>query len=297
MRTSERSEISIALPSVSVGFNYVLILEWLDVDDVKTGELLQSSLSGMGIPAKLVVCNSADDVRQALKDAAGRILRDGRPAVHIEAHGASPEETGLQQLAFGGSSGPGLLWSDLGEWLAPINEACDFKLMTVGAACFGFAAIAAMKLNAHHAPFAACIGFTTSVTHSSIRDSCKELYRSIAAGDDLSAAIASAKRELKANEAIQATTSIRLAIQVLREVFDNIRTERATERWADALIEKAERSGGPIPPDGRTLLPELLRGRTRTRIEDAWYCWFPQQLGESDPAYRLDWKLVEAALR
>ena len=72
--------------NVSIVFRYVLILEWLDEDDLRTGEALHRVLAELKMPSRLVRCTSADDVRAALADALANMGERGIPAVHLETH-------------------------------------------------------------------------------------------------------------------------------------------------------------------------------------------------------------------
>jgi hypothetical protein len=152
----------------------------LDEGDRRTGEELHQFLQGLGVPTCLVRCKSADHVRAALERAVQNIPVRKIPLVHIESHGSNPlDEEDVRDADFGMNAAPGLPWTELGDWLAPLNAASGFRLLLVGATCFGFAAIAAMKVGEHVAPFAATVGFTTKVGEGSLHDAMKEFYRSI----------------------------------------------------------------------------------------------------------------------
>ena len=53
---------------VTLGFDYVLILEWLAEGDQPTGGQLHAFLPTVGFKSKLVVCHSWNDVQQALNN-------------------------------------------------------------------------------------------------------------------------------------------------------------------------------------------------------------------------------------
>jgi hypothetical protein len=143
------------LPNLSMSFDYVLILEWLNEEDRRTGEELHQYLQGLGVPTCLVRCKSADHFRAALERALQNMPARRIPLVHIESHASNPlEEVDVWDADFGMNAAPGLPWTELGDWLSPLNSASGFRLLLVGATCFGFAAIAAMKVGEHVAPFA-----------------------------------------------------------------------------------------------------------------------------------------------
>jgi hypothetical protein len=283
-----------------VSFNYVLILEWLDESDVRTGHQLHDYLQSIQMPSKLVVCNCANDIADALADALHSIRTLGTPVVHIESHGSDPADVSFQKRDFGFSgapeihAAPGLSWRDLGDWLAPLNEACDFAMLVVGATCFGFASIAAMKLHENVAPFAGCVGFTTSVYPGSLRDSMKELYLSFKSGSDLKSSVENANRELRgSNESLRATSATMLAYQISREVYDQFRTPDAMDGWLQSMTTKVRDAGLAVTPLAEWATPTNLHQLARENIQRAWDGWFPHALQERDCGYRLDWTIVE----
>jgi hypothetical protein len=284
-----------ALPPVRVTFAHVLILEWLNNCDDRTGEKLHQFLQSISVPSYLVVCRSADDVREALAASLRDINSKGRPVVHIEAHGSDPQDTSIREMEFGMSAARSIPWTDLGDWLAPLNTACQFQLLVVGATCFGFGTIAAMKVHDHIAPFAGAVGFTTSVFEGSLLGAMKELYRSMTRGAQLVEAVENANRELRsADETLRLTTSPMLAMRVLRGVYDGIRTPQAVSERVKGLLKTVEQAGLQVPQTVRAELPGVIHERSRIRMKEAWDGWFPIDLQERDVAYRLDWSLIEA---
>jgi len=75
---------------VATGFDYVLVLEWLGEDDQRTGAGLNDFLPSIGVRSELCVCQSWEDVRQALNRAAATVGTKGVPTVHLETHGSNP---------------------------------------------------------------------------------------------------------------------------------------------------------------------------------------------------------------
>lgn len=283
------------LPNISMSFDYVLILEWLNKRDRRTGEELHQFLQKLGVPTSLVPCQSADHVRAALEQALDDIPARGIPLVHIESHGSNPlDKVDVRDADFGMNAAPGLPWTELGDWLAPLNERSGFRLLLVGATCFGFAAIAAMKVGVHPAPFAATVGFTTTVGEGSLHDAMKEFYRSICQRrEQLQIAVAAAERELRdPSEKVRATSSPLLAVRVLRGVYDNIRPGEALTGHANELVRKLRQAGLPVPAHVGDAMPAVLLERGHARIKEAWDCWFPPTI-QKEEAYRLDMDLIE----
>lgn len=283
------------LPKLNLSFDYVLILEWLNVQDRRTGKELHEFLQNIDVPTCLVQCNSADDVRAALERAAQNVPARGIPLVHIESHGSNPfDEMDVKDTEFGVNAAPGLPWTDLGAWLAPLNAASGFRLLLVGATCFGFAAIAAMNTGEHVAPFAATVGFTTTVEEGSLHDAMKEFYRSICQRrEKLQEAVTAAELELRdSNEKVRATTSPILAVRILRGVYDNIRPGEPLTAHATELVGKLREAGLPVPARVGDAMPSVLLERGRERMKEAWNNWFPPA-AQQDQAFRLDWDWIE----
>lgn len=283
------------LPHINLAFDYVLILEWLDKDDRRTGEELHEFLQQLNVPTCMVKCNSADHVRAALQRALENVSVRGIPVVHIESHGSDPfDQADVRDADFGINAVPGLPWTELGDWLAPLNVASTFRLLVVGATCYGFAAIAAMKTGEHPAPFAATVGFSTSVGESSLHDAMKEFYRSVCQRrEKLQDAVTAAEQELRdSSEKIRVTTSPVLAIRILRGVYDTIRPGEPLTTHAEALVAKLRDSGLPVPRQVRDAMPTVLQASGNARLEEAWNSWFPAT-SQEDQAYRLDWEWIE----
>lgn len=64
---------------VTVGYDYVLVLEWLDQDDRRSGNELHARLRAAGVATRLAVCGSGEEVRTALANALREIGTEGVP--------------------------------------------------------------------------------------------------------------------------------------------------------------------------------------------------------------------------
>jgi hypothetical protein len=277
---------------VRAHFDYVLILQWLDSDDEPTGELLHDFLFKIGIPAEIAKCHDGNDVARAISLAHLSIGTRGMPAIHIESHGDDPWSRPARDVEFGLDAVPGIEWSELGEWLAPLNKSCDYQLLVVGATCFGLGTLAALNVTRHVAPFALTLGFSTSVTPGSVFRSMKEFYRAIHQKQSVETAVESARVELKVGEEIVARSVVDVAIQVLRGVYDRVRTPEATQRSAQELLQRARDAGLPTPMEVASAIPVILHSTSRSHCERAWNSWFPTEQQSRDPTYVLDWKTV-----
>jgi len=199
---------------VPVGFDYVLILEWLGEDDVRTGVQLHEFLQTIGFRAEFVVCKSWEDIEQALIAARNAADGEGIPIVHIETHGANPwvgdADAGVE---FGPDLDSAPVWARLGPLLAPLNVRAGFRLLVVSAACWGSGVIAAIDAGDHPAPFACAVGLRTKVTEGRLRAAMRELYRRLRDDTPLVECVASAQRELGAGEELRLEVIVELAMR------------------------------------------------------------------------------------
>jgi hypothetical protein len=246
---------------IPFGFDYVLVLEWLARGEERTGAQLHVFLQCLGIPSELVVCQSWDDVRQALEAAASDVQTKGVPVIHLETHGSSPWVGRAEDIAFGPDRSSGVPWAELGMWLAQLNVASDFRLLFVSAACWGSAVMGAIGGGEYPAPFAFAVGFRTTVGPGRLRDAMKELYRSLKGGLMLPDCVASAQRELTQGQELQLEVAVKLAVKILRVTYYN---------------PEALRKGS------------LGRHRRRRRARRVWDSWFPPALQERVPGYRFE---------
>ena len=256
------------LPNLKVTFNYVLIIEWLNEKERRTGEELHRFLQQLSVSSCLVRCEKVDDVRVALRRAVDNVGARGIPVVHIESHGSNPfQGCDVRDAEFGLDAAPGLPWTDLGDWLAPLNEASGFRLLVIGATCWGFAAIAAMKVYEHVAPFAPAVGFSTGVDGGSLHDAMKEFYRAMTRGEGLKDAMDAAQRELRSpTEKLRGTSAPILALRILRGVYDGVRTpEQRTER-ANEILRNVQNAGFPVREGIEHDLRDYLHDLGETRI-------------------------------
>lgn len=285
------------LPKLTLAFDYVLILEWLHTQDRRTGEELHQFLQGLPVSTCLVRCEKVADIRAALTRAVANVGTRGIPVVHIESHGSNPfRGNDVRDAEFGLDAAPGLPWAELGDWLAPLNEASEFRLLVIGATCWGFAAIAAMKIHEHVAPFAAAVGFSTGVNEGSLHDAMKEFYRAMTRGEGLQDATQAAQRELRSpTEKLRGTSAPILALRILRGVYDGVRTpERRTER-ANEILRKVQEAGFPVREGSEHELPDFLHDRGEARIKEVWDAWFPPAVQAAEAAYKLDWDWIRRA--
>lgn len=168
---------------LGLGFDYILIIEWLFNDDARTGFSLYEWLSDK-LPAGKVeyaLCSSPSELEARLEQARCDISVRGVPIVHIEAHGEDPTLGQMPEGLVGpdGNGGGELLsWEQLGDLLRPLNIASRFNLLVVGAACYGEGLILGAP-GGKPMPFVAVVGYTDTISQLSLKHSLLELYRSL----------------------------------------------------------------------------------------------------------------------
>jgi hypothetical protein len=244
---------------VAVGFDYVLILEWLAEGDQPTGGQLHEFLPSIGFRSELVVCHSWRDVELALTEATETAADRGIPIVHLETHGSNPwDGNAAAGIGFGPSLDSAPIWGVLGPLLAPLNVRAGFRLLVVSAAWWGSGIIAAIGAGEHPAPFACAVGLRTEVTEGRLRDCMRELYRRLRGDSTLAESVDSAQRALGAGQ------ELRLEVIVM---------------WAAKMLVT-------LSLRRRVWLVGPLRWRRNARL--AWDRWFPPYLQEQVPAYRFE---------
>jgi hypothetical protein len=246
---------------VDIGFDYVLILEWLAGADARTGTQLHQFLASIDCKSELVVCHSWSDVEQALVAAVSSVPTRGVPVVHLETHGSDPWVGAAESIGLGPDEISGVAWSRLGALLAPLNVASDFRLLVTSAACWGSGVMASIGGGEHPAPFACAVGFRTSVREGRLRDCMKELYRSLKTDLHLTEAVASAQRELEDGQQLKLEIAVELAAKMLHQTY-----------FKPVIVG--------IDPAG----PH----RRRRRAREVWSAWFPLHLQERNATYRFD---------
>jgi hypothetical protein len=305
LRLVHRQRPSVSLPglpmppdvtlTVRVSFAYVLIIQWLRDDEPQTGEELHAELKRMGVPSILCRCKNSMQVWRAIVDATKRIHELGIPAVHIEAHGVEMPEDSEEEPRFTGADGPPLTWSEVGNWLAPINDASGHRMLLVGATCWGQGAIATMNIFSHCAPFAVCVGFSTEVSSKSLRAAMVLLYWGIAVkGYPFPDALDAANRELyNTNEKLERELALSLGYKLLREMRRQLAHPDQVPAMIGRMRARFEAAKIEVPPGFDETTPEVVAHVLQERTQQVWDMWFPIDLQRRNSTYRLDWSLLD----
>lgn len=172
--------------------SYLLVIEWLDEGERKTGTELCELLKGTLIPMELVPCRTKADVLAALLKASERVLLERAiPIIQFEAHGC---HEGIAPSRHGGDL---LTWKELASPLRNINLLSRFNLVVVGAACYGFSAISSFDVN-NACPYTIGIGFSSGVFEGRLATTMRDFHRELLCSGryDLNTAIDAARNDL-----------------------------------------------------------------------------------------------------
>lgn len=160
--------------SCALRYNEVCIVEWLGINERKTGKELHDWISQFRPGwSRHFPCASAEEFFAALTQIL-KIAQEGRiPIIHIESHGS---EHGISSGAseFGGF----ISWEQMNQLLQEINKATGFNLMIVASMCVGFWS---MKIFASGpvSPSACFVGPDEIATPRELLEGSKELYRGL----------------------------------------------------------------------------------------------------------------------
>lgn len=272
---------------LGLGFDYILIVEWLFEDDARTGFSLYEWLLDK-LPAGKVeyaMCCSLSELEARLEQARRDIPMRGVPIVHIEAHGEDPAP-GQTPEGFVGPDGHGgrelLSWERLGDVLRPLNIASRFNLLVVGAACHGEGLILGAS-GGKPMPFVAVVGYTATVSQLSLKHSLLELYRGLLLDkSELGLAVEAADRERHSpDDAVLRPTSM---VVLLAESFIEGLAITARKLRAQFPLESA------TPPEvGRgSLSPTALRILRQGLIEAWSLMWMVERFPENAERFAIN---------
>lgn len=281
---------------LGLGFDYVLIIEWLFDDDVRTGFSLYEWLSGK-LPAGKIEyarCCSTVELEARLDQARHDVPMRGVPIVHIEAHGEAPT-SGQTPRGFvgpdGNDGGELLAWERLGDILRPLNVASRFNLLVVGAACYGEGLLLGAP-GGKPMPFVAVVGYTDTVSQLSLRDSLLELYRSLLLDkSELGLAVEAADRERHSPEdAVLRPTSM---VVLLAESFIQGSAISVEKLRTQFPLESTESPQSGLASLSTAALQILRRG-----LAEAWsLMWMLKEFPENAERFAIDAdRLIELAV-
>jgi hypothetical protein len=284
------------LITVRVNFAYVLIIEWLNPEDTRTGQALFDELKQMNVPAEIVRCKNCLDVWKAIALANQNIALRGIPAVHIESHGVRPSGLPDYEPQFKGEGEHSLRWSEVGRWLAPINDASGFHMLLVGATCWGQSAIATMTLD-HAAPFAICMGFSNTLKATSVRAVMSVFYWQILEKN----ATFEEAREISQREfyepgvRLESVSSLKIGYNILQMLVRHVSEPEEISAMIGRMRTRLAMDG--LEPSATFVdnYPAVLREHLVRRSQKVWDTWFPRGLQHAHPQYCLNWEIVDSA--
>lgn len=118
-------------------FTKIVIIESLGPSDLKTGNMLKTSIDqyaaefGLHLPVDYISCRTRQDILDELDQMVVKANMHGEiPIVHFECHGNSQRGLFCEDDSV-------VDWNDLKVYLTRINEATAFNLLAVFSACHG----------------------------------------------------------------------------------------------------------------------------------------------------------------
>lgn len=159
-------------PPDDITFNAIVIAESLGGADRKTGSLLCDYINSMEeapVKATLLQVESRDHFRGLLKDLEAQARTRGLlPVLHVEAHGNA--NSGIWF-----ADNTSLSWDDFCEYITPLNESTEMRLLVTVAACYGSSLISGIRLS-KPAPCFALVGPTDEIDESEIMGAFRDFY-------------------------------------------------------------------------------------------------------------------------
>lgn len=285
---------------LGLGFDYLLIVEWLFDDDERTGLALHEWLLRK-IPAGKVeyaLCRSPAELEARLDQARLEVPTRGVPIVHIEAHGEDPS-AGQTPSGFVGPDGNGgrelLTWEQLGSILRPLNIASRFNLLVVGAGCYGEGLLLGAQ-GGEPMPCVAVVGYTDTVSPMSLKHSLMELYYGLLLDKaELGLAVEAADRQHHfPHDAVLRSTSM---VVLLAESFIQGTAITVRKMRAQFPLESTDVDGSS-PKSGLASLPPVAVQFLRHGLESGWsLMWMLQEFPENAPRFAIDAdRLIELAI-
>lgn len=273
--------------TLGLGFDYILIVEWLFDHDTRTGFSLYEWLSSRLPPGKVEysLCRSPTELEARLEQARRDTPVRGVPIVHIEAHGEDPAP-GQTPSGFIGPDGNGgselLSWERIGDILRPLNIASRFNLLVVGAACYGEGLILGAP-GGKPMPFVAVVGYTDTISQLSLKHSLLELYRGLLLQKyELGLAVEAAGREHHSpDDAVLRPTSM---VVLLAESFIEGSAVTVTKLRARFPLESAE-----PPKIGLASLSPTALQILRQGLWEAWsLMWMMEQFPDNAERFAIN---------
>ncbi|MDR6539491.1 hypothetical protein [Variovorax soli] len=171
-------------------FGRIVIVQSLGPEDhLKSGrelfDYLNPLIQDRGIPVDLEIqeCESASQFRDIARELQNQVLAGGPvPVLHVETHG-SDDQSGL---VFSDSSQ--LNWDEFSNLTRSLNEATQFNLLVIVAACFGAHFLLSQFKLREPSPFWGFIAPSHLTNGAELLGSFRQFYRTLLASRDASGA-------------------------------------------------------------------------------------------------------------
>jgi hypothetical protein len=246
---------------VSSSFSQIMVLQSLQVADMRTGERLCENIESWnlfydrGLKVSFEGVQTKQEFLGALQRLAFEAARGIWPLLHIECHG-SDDQTGIVL-----ADGSCLTWTEMKPYLTAINIEARCNLLVVLGACYG-AHLSRIILPTDRAPYSGLIAPTDQILPNELlsrfNSFYKELLQSMDGGDALQALL---EERLKSGGYYYTT-----ADHFFREVYEHYVEEQCSplrlEQRAKALsrrIKKARANSQPSKGAVKRFLSSLIQ--------------------------------------
>lgn len=156
------------------------------------------------------------------------------PVLHIEAHG---NEEGLEL-----GSGERILWTDLGPFLAAINQASRMNLLVIAAACRGWHLTEALRPTGR-APAWGVLGPPSDVGGEELHEAMKRFYDALLPKLDLTSAMRALNDGIQiSNWTYRVTTADLLYCRSFRAYLQSLLDEESQTERVNRLVAEVARA-------------------------------------------------------
>lgn len=224
-----------------IKYDYILIIEFLNPDEERTGQILIEKFSGTEDHSlfEIEVCANEEEVINVLNEAILNVPTKGVPIIHFEAHGAARTESQPGGIGFNSNenhAGAFISWKVLWPVLRKLNLASDFNLVVVAAACSGDDIAYGLvhdfvENNEPPAPFMGTVGFVEKVSWYTLNASVIVFYEILRKSSNLQAAIIKANEMLGSSEKLAYQWTAEVIWSTLQHFNSDNRSQDADYYW------------------------------------------------------------------
>lgn len=242
----------------------IVVIQWLNPDDFKTGEhlykdiLQYKNLSKKESFTSYYNVHSVHDFRSAIRDIENSLIEGDILTLQIETHGCD-EGLGL-------SRGELLKWKDFYDTIRPLNVKTGHLLFIVMAMCKSIAMISSIKPE-ERAPYRAFVCTTRPVSADEIYRGFMAFYENYFNLLDIVQALKAIQEEVKNINGFSPFQAL-TAESVFDETFDPNRTN-----FSEVVEDQLTRLNIPITETTKSIMKKYLR-KLLSELHDKFYDYY-----------------------